>query len=79
MDIDTLVWLVFGLALGFILSVFAIFELYFYKHKGRTATEVSEAAIARYKLVRYGLLATLLILGIGFGVLLPIHFYTGLW
>lgn len=81
MDNYNLVWIILGLLLLLCLLYFAYFELkaFFNKRSGDTATEAMEAAIARHKAVRYGLLPAMLILGFGFLVLLPVHVYTGLW
>lgn len=75
------VWIVLGLILLVALLYFAYWELRAFRNRrlGDTASEQMEAAIARHKAVRYGLLPCMVTLGLGFGVLLPVHVYTGLW
>lgn len=75
------VWIILGLILLVALVWFAYWELraFFNEKRGDTATEQMEAAIARHRAVRYGLLPAMVVLGLGFGFLLPIHVYTGLW
>lgn len=77
-DPDVLFWASWGgllLAVG--LGLFAAREIPAYLGPGRTLSEVTEATIAARPLLGFVLLAALGVLGAGFGVLLPLHWYTG--